>query len=239
MLHGVQRGDREPQKAHLDMRHQCELVPRGGVLAMRTFLQRSRKSWRWVVRTAVSASARFQRWRAARRALRELVLGREPDGSTVVLDYGTGQMLQRHPEWWRACDAPVVCFEQATLAWLERVISLGGYVVRRDDDDDIEVRTEIGALYVRRCDDATVIRFFARVTSDTEFMGSERLDVVNTLNVEAKQARWLLNDEQELFVSCELNADVGITSAQVLRTLRACTHEACSAVAHLGLSGHS
>ena len=184
---------------------------------------------------ALAVSARVRGWRTARRALRELELGRNPDGSTVVLDYRSGRVIARRPKATLPCEAPLVPFEYADLAWLERVIGLSGYAVQLDDEGDLEVRTEAGPVYVRRGEATTSLRFFVRVIGETDWMGSERAATLNLLNMHAVHGRWVLNEELALFMSCDLHIGVGISSAQVLSALRACTHEVCVATAMLGL----
>ena len=190
---------------------------------------------RWLGRVATATRQRVLGWRAARRALRELEVGRYPDGSTVVLDYRTGQFQARRPKHPLAFDAPLVPFEYADLAWLSRVMTLGGYMAQVDDDEDLEVRTEAGPVYVQRCETTQVLRFFVRVAGNTDFMGPDRHQTVNALNMLIKQGRWLLNADHALFMSCELYAGVGVSSAQVLSALRTCTHEVCAVTAQLGL----
>ena len=44
-----------------------------------------RRGCEWVRSSATALRQRYRGWRTARRALRELELGRSPDGSTVVV----------------------------------------------------------------------------------------------------------------------------------------------------------
>lgn len=178
---------------------------------------------------------RLEGWRAARRALRELELGRTPDGGTVVLDYQSGRLLARRPARTTAAWEQVVPFEHADLVWLERVIAMAGYRVALDDDGDLEVRTEAGPVYVRRTVEAAIVCFFMRVVDDATTLSDNRFELVNVINQHTTQGRWVLNDEDALFMSCDLYAGAGLTSAHVLNTLRAVTHEVAVVTAHLDL----
>lgn len=177
---------------------------------------------------------RLEGWRAARRALRELELGRTPDGGTVVLDYHSGQLLTKRSGRAMAAVQQVVSFEYADLAWLERVIAMGGYAVRLDDDGDLAVRTPAGLVFVRRYENEAILHFFMRVIDDVDVLTDEIEDMVNVLNLNTVQGRWVQNNEGALFMSYDLYAGVGITSAQVLASVRACAHEVATTVASLG-----
>lgn len=193
------------------------------------------KGWRWL-RTAAAALHKAIRGRlAARRALRELELGRRPDGSMVVLDYRSGQLVSRRAGPALAPVQQVVTFAYADMAWLERVVTFGGYAAHIDDDGDLEVRTEAGPVYVRRIESEGTLRCFMRVTDGADAMVAEVPDMLNVLNLKATQGRWVMNDAGVLFMSCDLYAGVGITSAQFLSALRAVSHEVTAVAATLGL----
>ena len=174
-------------------------------------------------------------WRAARRALRVLELGRNPDGSMAVLDYRSGQLLTRRTGRPLAVVQQVVSFEYADLAWLERVIALGGYAVSIDADGDLAVRTPAGLVFVRRDEHTAVLRFFMRVIDRVDLITEEVADMINVLNLQATLGRWVQNENGTLYMSCDLYAGVGMTSAQVLSAVRACSHEVGTATAALGL----
>ena len=194
-----------------------------------------RRGWRWVRSSATAMRQRYRGWRTARRALRELELGRSPDGSTVVLDYQSGQLVAKRAKGSPGLLGPLVPFEYADLAWLQRVIAMAGYRVRLDDDGDLEVKTEAGPVYLRRGDDGAVIRFFMRVIDDLDSFSDNRHELVNVFNMHSAQGRWVLSDDGVLFMSCDLYAGAGVTSAQVLNALRAVSHEVSVVAAHLGL----
>jgi hypothetical protein len=194
-----------------------------------------RRGWQWLCSSTTAMRQRYRGWRTARLALRELELGRSPDGSTVVLDYRSGQLVAK-----RATDSPgllgpLVPFEYADRAWLERVIATAGYRVCLDDDGDLEVQTEVGPAYVRRGDDAAVIRFFVHIVDDLDAFSDNRYELVNDCNVRSTQGRWVLRNDGVLVMSCDLYAGAGITSAQVLNALRALTHEVSGVAAHHGI----
>lgn len=177
---------------------------------------------------------RLREWRTARRALRELELGRNPDGSTVVLDYKSGQLMARRAPATSPLHGPLVAYDYADLAWMERVAGLAGYRAAIDKDGDLEIQTEAGPVYIRRGDDLQIIRVFMRVVDGTETLGDERYELVNVLNLQANLGRWVLNDHGVLFMSCDLYAGAGITSAQLLKAVRAVSHEVSVAMAQLG-----
>lgn len=194
-----------------------------------------KRGCRCMSRVWAAAWRRYLGWRTARRALHELELGRNPDGSTVLLDYRSGQLVARRTGPALAPVQQVVSFAYADMAWLERVFSFGGYAARIDDDGDLEVRTEAGPVYVRRDGTEAIIRFFMRVTDGAEAMVASVPDILNVLNLNATQGRWVMNDAGVLFMSCDLYAGVGITSAQVLSAVRAVSHEVTAVARTLGL----
>ena len=200
--------------------------------SMRQQLQRG---WQRVRSSAAAIRQRYRGWLAARRALRELDLGRHPDGSTLVLDYRTGQLVAKRGKVRPGPLGPVVPFEYADLAWLERVIAMAGYRVRLDDDGDLEVRTEAGRLWVRRGGEEAIVRFFVRVAEELESFSDNRFELVNVFNLHSTHGRWVLSDDGVLFMSCDLYAGAGVTAAQILSALRAVSHEVGVVAAHLGL----
>lgn len=198
--------------------------------------RRIRRGWQWVRSSAAAARRRHVGRRTARRALRELELGRSPDGSTVVLDYRSGQFVARRAKGSPGLLGPLVSFEYADLAWLERVIATAGYRVRLDDDGDLEVHTEAGRVWVRRGgEEEPTIRVFVRVIDELEEFTDNRFELVNAFNLHVAHGRWVLSDDGVLFMSCDLYAGAGVTSAQVLNALRAVSHEVSVVAAHLGL----
>lgn len=183
--------------------------------------------------------ARFDGWRRARRALRELELGRNPDGSTVVLDYRSGQVISRRPKV-EPVQAPVVPFAYADLTWLERVIVHGAYTVQRhNEEQDLEVRTEGGPVYVQRCEKTQTVKLIVPFVESTEFLGDHRLDIVNQLNRLSICGRWVLRDDGALFANTTLVAGAGVTSAQLLTALRRTVLDVSMASAMLELGPHA
>lgn len=99
----------------------------------------SEQRWARVRAVASRAVRRLHERRVARRALRELELGRAPDGSTVVLDY-YGRLPARCSGRAVATVQQVVSFEYTNLTWLERVITRAAYAVSIDNDGHLAVR---------------------------------------------------------------------------------------------------
>lgn len=189
-----------------------------------------------LVRRVAGATARWVRGRwVARRATRQLELGRDAEGTSFVLDFRTGQVQPRRRPVPTTAEAPLVPFAHADDAWIQRVIALAGYLVERDEDDDLVVHSEAGSVIVLRCESVGMVRFIVPVLGDTDLLGVDRLQMVNTLNAEANAGRWYLNNEGALLMECDLPATAGITSAQLLGTLRACTHQVCILAVRNGL----
>lgn len=192
-----------------------------------------------VARFGRALSARIDGWRRARRALRELEVGRNPDGSTVVLEYHSGKLVARRPKM-APSQAPVVPFAYADLAWLERVIVHGGYAVQRcGDERDLEVRTEGGSVYVQRCEKTQTVQLVVPFIESTEFLGEQQLDIVNQLNRLSMCGRWVLRDDDALFATTTIVGSAGITSGQLLCALRGTVLDSSMASAMLALGRHA